>query len=65
MLKLYTTHCPKCRVIEAKLKAKHIEFEVIDDVAVLEQEQIKSVPVLEVDTKRMSFLEANQYVNNL
>ena len=28
---LYTTHCPKCLVLEKKLASKNIEFEEITD----------------------------------
>ena len=64
-LVLYTTHCPKCKVIESKLNAKKIEFDIVDDKATLIEMGIVSVPVLEADGKKMSFLEANKYVNSL
>ena len=62
-LVLYTTHCPKCKVIE--LNAKKIEFDIVDDKSTLIEMGIVSVPVLEADGKKMSFLEANKYVNSL
>ncbi len=64
-LVLYTTHCPKCKVIESKLNAKKIEFDIVDDKSTLIEMGIVSVPVLEADGKKMSFLEANKYVNSL
>ena len=64
-LVLYTTHCPKCKVIESKLNAKKIEFDIVDDKSTLREMGIVSVPVLEADGKKMSFLEANKYVNSL
>ena len=62
---LYTTHCPKCKVIENKLKAKNIEFVTVDAQDKLLELGITSVPVLKVDDKMMNFLEANKYVNSL
>ena len=62
-LVLYTTHCPKCKVIESKLNAKKIEFDIVDNKSILLK--MVSVPVLEADGKKMSFLEANKYVNSL
>lgn len=64
-LVLYTTHCPKCKVIESKLNAKKIEFDIVDDKSTLLKMGIVSVPVLEADGTRMDFLEANKYVNSL
>ena len=64
-LVLYTTHCPKCKVIESKLNAKKIELDIVDDKSTLIEMGIVSVPVLEADGKKMSFLEANKYVNSL
>ena len=64
-LVLYTAHCPKCKVIESKLNAKKIEFDIVDDKSTLIEMGIVSVPVLEADGKKMSFLEANKYVNSL
>ena len=64
-LVLYTTHCPKCKVIESKLNAKKIEFDIVDDKSTLIEMGIVSVPVLEADGKKMRFLEANKYVNSL
>lgn len=64
-LVLYTTHCPKCKVIESKLNAKKIEFDMVDDKSTLLKMGIVSVPVLEADGTRMDFLEANKYVNSL
>lgn len=64
-LVLYTTHCPKCKVIESKLNAKKIEFDIVDDKSTLIEMGIVSVPVLEADGTRMDFLEANKYVNSL
>ena len=62
---LYTTQCPKCKVIENKLKAKNIEFVTVDAQDKLLELGITSVPVLKVDDKMMNFLEANKYVNSL
>lgn len=64
-LVLYTTHCPKCKVIESKLNTKKIEFDIVDDKLTLFKMGIVSVPVLEADGKKMDFLEANKYVNSL
>ena len=35
-MKLYTTHCPKCKVLETKLNQKNIIYESIEDTKVME-----------------------------
>lgn len=63
MIKLYTTHCPKCAVLEKKLQQKNIAYETIDDTEKMIQMGMRSAPMLEVDNKLMNFAEAVQYVN--
>ena len=61
---LYSTHCPRCTVLEKKLEAKGIKFEVetsVDDMLSL---GITQVPMLRVDDKLLNFAEANTWVNN-
>ena len=29
---LYTTHCPKCKVLEQKLKDKKVEYCICEDI---------------------------------
>jgi glutaredoxin len=60
---LYTTFCPKCRVIEAKLKQKGIEYKEITDVDIMTEKGFMSVPMLEVDNFVMNFTEANTWIN--
>lgn len=60
---LYSTHCPKCTVLEKKLKQKNIEFEEVNDIKTMKDKGIFSVPVLEVDDNMMDFSTANQWVN--
>lgn len=61
---LYTTNCPKCRVLETKLKQKNIEFDVVDDENVMIEKGFMEAPMFEVDDKIMNFGEAVKWVNN-
>lgn len=66
-VKLYTTYCPKCKVLETKLKQKNIEFEICDsesDIQELIDKGFKSAPVLSVDDEFMNFTDAVNWVNN-
>lgn len=60
---LYSTGCPKCSVIKKKLDAKGIEYTENNDVDIMLALGISRVPVLSVDGELLSFVEANQWVN--
>ena len=60
---LYSTHCPRCNVLEKKLRDKSIEFEEINDIDVMTKKGISQVPMLEIDGEIMDFGSANNWVN--
>ena len=61
---LYTTHCPKCPVIEKKLAQKDILYTEVSDVQKMTQLGFHSAPVLEVDGRIYNFKEANKWIND-
>lgn len=63
MVTLYSTNCPKCRIIERKLVQKEIEYTEVNDVDVMIEKGLSSVPWLEVDGEMMDFNKANQWIN--
>lgn len=60
---LYTTNCPKCRVLETKLKQKNIEFDVVDDENVMIEKGFMEAPMFEVDEEIMNFASAISWIN--
>ena len=60
---LYSTGCPKCKVIETKLKQKGVEYTIISDIEVMTQKGFMTVPILEVDDVVMDFVTANKWIN--
>ena len=62
---LYSTHCPRCNVLEKKLQQKNISYEEINDVEIMEKKGYLSVPVLEVDDKSIKFKQAVDWINTL
>ena len=60
---LYSTGCPKCKVLSAKLDGKNINYNVISDINVIISKGINTVPVLEVDNNLMDFKTAVDWVN--
>ena len=59
----YSTHCPKCMILEKKLAQKNISYEEINDVNVMQEKGFVAVPMLEVDGEAMDFVIANQWIN--
>lgn len=60
---LHTTHCPKCSILEKKLKSKNIEYLENTDVGLMLEMGFKNVPMLDVDGEIMEFKEANDWIN--
>lgn len=60
---LYSTGCPKCKVLKTKLDLKNINYTIISDVDVIMSKGINSVPVLEVDGNIMDFKTAIDWIN--
>ena len=59
---LYSNHCPQCRVLEAKLKQKGIEYQEINDINLMLEKGFKSMPMLEVDGVIMNFTQSNTWI---
>ena len=65
MINLYSTHCPKCTVLEKKLKIKNIDFNLKDteeDLQFLIDNGFKSAPIMEVDGEFLTFEKANEWL---
>lgn len=60
---VYTTGCPKCKVLESKMKAKGIEYDPIDDVDNIRSKGFLHVPVMEVNGESYDFAAAVKLVN--
>ena len=59
---LHSTHCPKCNVLETKLKQKNINFEENNDVELMVQKGFTMAPVLEVGDVVYNFKEAVEWI---
>lgn len=60
---LYSTHCPKCNILAAKMKAKNIEYVENNDIEEMKKLGIMSVPYLSVDGELLDFAAANKWIN--
>lgn len=63
MITLYSTHCPRCRVLEDKLEDKNIEYTIVTDIEEMSKLNIMSVPMLKIGDKLLPFKEANDWIN--
>lgn len=61
----YSTHCPKCKVIETKLKQAGLEYTEFDNVEEMLAMGIRTAPMLKVDGKLMDFSEANKFLRGV
>lgn len=60
---LYSTGCPKCKILEKKLLQKSIVFQVVTDRELMISLGFSTMPVLKVNDKIMNFKEAVNWVN--
>ena len=62
-VKIYTTGCPRCKILEKKLKDQGVLYEEITDVDKMISLGIDSVPVMVYNGVRYDFVEAIQLIN--
>jgi len=62
---LYSTGCPRCKVLEAKLQQKGVVYVECNDVKEMEKKEISTVPCLNVNGEILDFGSAVKWVNGL
>lgn len=68
MLKFLTIDCPKCDILEDKLKEKKLEYEKIFDMQYFEEIGVKdrTFPMLQLeDDTILDYLNAVRYINKI
>ena len=69
MIKLYTTNCPKCKVLEKKLDELNLTYDKVYDndviLSVSRQHKILSAPILQVDDDYYKFSDALNYIKDI
>lgn len=63
MITLFTTGCPKCRVLEKKLTDAGIDFNISDDIQEVIDQGFMTAPILKIDDTYLEFKEAVDWVN--
>lgn len=64
MITLFSTECPKCKVLERKLNNKNIAFEKSSNIQEVIDKGFMSAPVLKVDNVYYDFKQGVDWVNN-
>lgn len=60
---LYSSHCPKCKVLEKSLQVANIEFTIMDDIDKMLEMGLKAAPYLQVNCgELMDFATAMRWV---
>lgn len=62
---LYSTNCPKCKVLEKKLDNSGIQYEVVTDEDLMIEKGFLSAPMLEVDGSVMDFGKAMKWLKQV
>lgn len=60
---LYSTGCPRCKVLKAKLGKKGIDYKEVNDIDEMTKLGMKSAPALKVDGEMYDFTKANDWIN--
>lgn len=64
MVTFYSTHCPKCNILEKKLKAANIDYTENNDVNIMLSKGLRTAPALEVDGEIYTFTQAIEWLKN-
>jgi glutaredoxin len=60
---VYTTHCPKCNMLEKMLKNAGIEYDTFEDVDKMVEMGLKSAPYMQVNCgELMDFKTAMNWI---
>lgn len=59
---LWSTHCPRCKVLEFKLKQKDIDYEINTDVETMLSKGFQEAPKLEVNGTIYDFKNAVEWL---
>ena len=62
MVILYTTGCPRCKILATKLDRKNIQYSINSNSEEMIEKGFITAPMLEVDGKIMDFSQANKWV---
>lgn len=60
---MYSTGCPKCKVLEAKLNKTEASYTICTDTKIMTEKGINHLPALEYNGKIYGFSDAVKLIN--
>lgn len=64
MVVIYSTNCAHCKILEATLRAKNIDFDIVYGEDAIFEKGYSSAPLLEVDGEIMLFPDALKWAKS-
>ena len=68
MITLYSTHCPKCNMLEGLMKKKGMEFDLVDDekevLKIADENGIVSAPFAKIDNQIYNTKDLQDYIKS-
>ncbi len=64
-VRLYTTDCPQCKMLEGALKNKGVKYNTVYGEEEILNRGFQSAPIMELDGKILPFSEAVRWVNSI
>lgn len=61
---LYSTGCPRCKVLTKKLKEFGVDYKLVTDVEKMTSLGLKEAPALSVDGVMLNFKNALEWIKN-
>ena len=62
MITVYTTHCPRCKILERTLRDAGIEYEQCENEDIMISKGFEEVPQMEVDGVVYNFRQAIKWI---
>lgn len=62
---LYSTNCPKCKVLEQKMSKLNLKFDINNNVDKILELGFQEAPIVQVDEQIMNFTEAVKWIKSL
>lgn len=60
---MYSTGCPKCRILKMKLDASGLDYTINDNIDEMIELGFRELPMLSVDGELIHFTDAVRWVN--
>lgn len=61
---LYSTHCPKCGVLEKKLQRAELDYEICSDAEKMKERGLTEIPMIEIEGQLYRFSDACSWISS-